>query len=118
MSESGNDGKKSDMREFSRIDHQCMVSYREKGTRDYDVAQTRNVSVGGMYLRTGMAYASGTLLELLVRFPFFNQRVPVTGIVITSRGDAPGFGTSIRFLDLNQGIARQLEAYIDTHRQK
>ena len=117
MADDTDNGKKADMREFSRIDHQCMVSYREKGSQDYDVAQTRNVSVGGMYLKTPRAFESGVLLELLVRFPFFPQRVPVTGIVIGSRNDVPGFGTSIRFLDLNQGVARQLDAYISAHRQ-
>ena len=48
-----------------------MVSYRVKAEVDnYDISQTRNLSLGGMMLTTNREFSLGTVLAIDIRLPF------------------------------------------------
>lgn len=72
----------SERRKHSRIMGKFVVSYRVKVEVDnYDISQTRNLSLGGMLLTTNRNFSQGTLLAIDVRLPFFVDAIKITGRV-------------------------------------
>ncbi len=60
-----------DQRQHQRREVSLVVSYRpEDPTAGYGIAQTRNISQGGLLLTTARAFAPGALLAIRIRLPF------------------------------------------------
>lgn len=72
----------SERRKHSRIMGKFVVSYRVKTEVDnYDISQTRNLSLGGMLLTTNRNFPPGTILAIDIRLPFFVDAIKITGKV-------------------------------------
>ena len=96
-----------DQRQHPRRDVNLVVSYQRKGgAAGYGIAQTRNVSQGGMLLTTARAFSPGARLAIRVRLPF--ERLPrlveEAAEAVESRAIARGllYETRVRFLNLNK----------------
>ncbi len=60
-----------DRRRHPRREASLVVSYRrEDPTAGYGIAQTRNISQGGILLTTARAFAPDALLAIRIRLPF------------------------------------------------
>lgn len=72
-------------RKYPRVAGKFVVSYRIKSEVDnYDITQTRNLSLGGMLLTTNRNFSPGTILAIDVRLPFFIDAISFTGRVTES----------------------------------
>lgn len=76
----------SDRRKFERLSKTFIVSYRVLQEEDnYDLTQTKNVSVGGMLITTNRKFASGTILSVDIRLPFLLEPLNLKGCVVESK---------------------------------
>jgi hypothetical protein len=94
-----------------------VVSYRIKAEVDnYDITQTRNLSLGGMLLTTNRNFSPGTILAIDVRLPFFIDAISFTGKVLGSKEVVKEliYDTYIQFLDIDsraEGIVKDTVGY-------
>lgn len=73
-------------RRYARLSKTFIVSYRVYEEVDnYDLTQTRNVSVGGMLITTNHKFPAGTFLAIDIRLPFLIEPLSLKGRVIDSR---------------------------------
>jgi hypothetical protein len=104
-------------RRHQRVAGKFVVSYRVKADVDnYDITQTRNLSLGGMLLTTNRNFPPGTVLAIDVRLPFFIDAINFTGVVIDSKEVVKDliYDTHIQFLNIDQkseGIVRDTVGY-------
>ncbi len=71
-----------DRRQHPRREASLVVSYRpEDPTAGYGIAQTRNISQGGMLLTTARAFAPGAVLAIRIGLPFRCSPSFVSGTV-------------------------------------
>lgn len=104
-------------RKQPRVAGKFVVSYRVKAEVDnYDITQTRNLSLGGMLLTTNRNFTSGTLLAIDVRLPFFIDAIGFTGRVLESKEVVKDliYDTHIQFLDIDpkaEGIVSDTVGY-------
>ena len=94
-------------REYDRS--RLIVDVYFDGTDTTGVASTKDISLGGLYMKTQTAIPEGA--HLVVRIPFGNgKEVVCTGEVIYS---SPGKGVGVRFRDLNDECRTLLEAELE-----
>lgn len=75
-----------DRRKYPRLSRTFIVSYRVfQEINNYDLTQTKNVSVGGMLLTTNRKFAPGTVLAVDIRLPFLMEPLNLKGRVIQSK---------------------------------
>lgn len=104
-------------RKHPRVAGKFVVSYRIKAEVDnYDITQTRNLSLGGMLLTTNRNFSPGAILAIDVRLPFFIDAISFTGKVIDSKEVVKEliYDTYIQFLDIDskaEGIVRDTVGY-------
>ena len=78
--------KKNERRKHPRLDKTFIVSYRIFAEADnYDLTQTKNISVGGMLLTTNRLFRPGTVLSIDIRLPFLMEPLNLKGRVVESR---------------------------------
>ena len=95
-----------DRRQHQRRGVSLVVSYRpEDPTAGYGIAQTRNISQGGVLLTTARAFAPGALLAIRVRLPLRCSPSFVSGTAesVESREIVQRllYETRLRLVDLN-----------------
>ena len=91
-------------RKKPRIAGKFVVSYRVKvEVNNYDISQTRNLSLGGMLLTTNRFFSRGTVLAIDIRLPFFIDAIKITGMVIESKEVVKDliYDTRIQFLEID-----------------
>jgi len=94
-------------REYDRS--RLIVDVYFDGTDTTGVASTKDISLGGLYLKTQTAIPEGA--HLVVRIPFVSgSEVVCTGEVIYSN---PGKGVGVRFRDLNDESRRLLQVELE-----
>lgn len=104
-------------RKHPRVAGKFVVSYRVKAEVDnYDITQTRNLSLGGMLLTTNRNFSPGTILAIDVRLPFFIDAISFTGKVLDSKEVVKEliYDTYIQFLDIDskaEGIVKDTVGY-------
>jgi len=104
-------------RKHPRVAGKFVVSYRVKAEVDnYDITQTRNLSLGGMLLTTNRNFSPGTILAIDVRLPFFIDAISFTGRVLDSKEVVKEliYDTYIQFLDIDskaEGILKDTVGY-------
>lgn len=104
-------------RKQPRVAGKFVVSYRVKADIDnYDISQTRNISLGGMLLTTNRDFAHGTVLAIEIRLPFFIDAINLTGRVMESKEVVKDliYDTRIQFLEIDpkaEGIVRDTVGY-------
>ena len=107
----------SERRKHPRVAGKFVVSYRVKAEVDnYDITQTRNLSLGGMLLTTNRNFSPGTILAIDVRLPFFIDAISFTGKVLDSKEVVKEliYDTYIQFLDIDskaEGIVKDTVGY-------
>jgi Tfp pilus assembly protein PilZ len=87
-------------RQFPRI--RVALSVRAQSIRDLDPLVTEDVSLGGMFLRTGLDIAIGSELRLLVTHPLTGQTVAVDTVVrrrVEHPPERAGLGVELFGLD-------------------
>lgn len=78
--------KGPDRRKAARLDKAFVVSYRVyKEVDNYDLTQTKNVSMGGMLLTTNRLFPAGTILAVDIRLPFLPEPLSLKCKVIKSK---------------------------------
>lgn len=78
--------KGSERRQHPRIDKTFVVSYRIFAeANNYDLTQTKNISVGGMLITTNRLFKPGTVLAIYIRLPFLGKPLSLKGRVVESR---------------------------------
>lgn len=104
-------------RKQPRIAGKFVVSYRVKVEVDnYDISQTRNLSLGGMLLTTNRFFSHGTILAIDIRLPFFIDAIKLVGMVVASKEVVKDliYDTRIQFLEIDpkaEGIVNDTVGY-------
>ena len=104
-------------RKHPRVAGKFVVSYRVKTDVDnYDISQTRNLSLGGMLLTTNRSFSLGTILAIEIRLPFFIEALNLTGRVMESQEVVKDliYDTRIHFLEIDpkaEGIVKDTVGY-------
>jgi hypothetical protein len=94
-------------REYDRS--RLIVDVFFDGTDTTGVASTKDISLGGLYMKTQTAIPEGA--HLVVRIPFgAGREVVCTGEVVYSN---PGKGVGVRFRDLNDECRTLLEVELE-----
>jgi uncharacterized protein (TIGR02266 family) len=95
-------------RKFRRVPLATMV-HTEAAGQPYSV-EGRNISAGGMLVKTEKTLEEGLLLRLEFQLPGDLDPVHATGVV---QHVLPGSFMGIRFVDLSHRDRRRIEAYVD-----
>ena len=104
-------------RRYPRIAGKFVVSYRVKAEVDnYDISQTRNLSLGGMMLTTNRVFSPGAVLAIDIRLPFFIDAIYIIGRVVESKEVVKDliYDTRIQFLEIDpkaEGIVNDTVGY-------
>ena len=107
----------AERRKKPRVAGKFVVSYRVKVEVDnYDISQTRNLSLGGMMLTTNREFPHGTVLAIDIRLPFFIDAINLTGRVIESKEVVRDliYDTRLQFLAIDpksEGIVNDTVGY-------
>ena len=105
-----------EQRRYPRRDASLLVGYQRKdGAAGYGIAQTRNVSLGGMLLTTAKAFPAGTRLAIRIRLPFrgLPRLVQEAAEVVESTEFVRSllYETRVRFVDLVEQSSRILRDF-------
>ena len=102
-------------RRYPRLSANFVTSYKIKQTpNDFDLSQTKNVGQGGVLLTTNRQFIPGTLLILMVKFPFVLQRIEVSATVVDSKEVAKDvlYETRLAFAYLDKKFFQELGEFI------
>jgi uncharacterized protein (TIGR02266 family) len=94
-------------RKFRRVPLAAVVR-AEAGGAPYSV-EGRNISAGGMLVKTAQTAAEGSTLRLEFHLPGDPNPIRVTGAV---QHVSPDAFMGIRFVDLNEADRRRIAAYV------
>ena len=92
-------------RKLPRIVGRFIVSYGILEVSDnIDISQTKNLSLGGMFLTTNKQFCAGTNLALEIRLPFDPDPIMLIGKVIESREVTKGliYDTRLECLSIDE----------------
>lgn len=104
-------------RKHRRVDARIKVAFRsvEELTHEY----TRNISVGGIFLKTDRLVDPNAEIELDIQFPDamgeFHVRGKVARLMTLSNPDAPGkpfYGVGVRFIEPSQAMLDAIERVV------
>ena len=108
-------------RKHPRISGRFVVSYRIiEDNYCTDVAQTKNISAGGMLLTTNRQFNSGTILALEIRLPFSPDAIKLVGKVLESQEVTKGliYDTRIQFLEVDERRKKAIKDTVDYYLKK
>ena len=92
-------------RKFPRAIGRFIVSYRVIPTNsNFDITQTKNISLGGMLLTTNCQFSKGTNLALEIRLPFDPDPIMIIANVLESKEISKGiiYDTRLIFLAVDE----------------
>ncbi|MEW5757883.1 MAG: PilZ domain-containing protein [Candidatus Omnitrophota bacterium] len=101
-----------DRRKHERISKKFIVTYKVRDEmNNYDITQTKNVSLGGMLISTNRSFKSGTILSLETRLPFVPDKIILYAKVIESKEVVEGliYDTRLCFQELDKQSKESLE---------
>lgn len=106
-------------RKYRRVKGSFMVSYRVLEEKDnVDMTQSKDLSLGGMYLTTSRFFAPGVKLALEIRLPFDPNPIILTARVIESKEITKNliYDTRLEFLSIDEehkkSITNTVEHYL------
>ncbi|MFH1198869.1 MAG: PilZ domain-containing protein [Candidatus Omnitrophota bacterium] len=106
-------------RKYTRAKGTFIVSYRVlEEENNIDVTQTKDLSLGGMYLTTSRFFKIGTQLAIEIRLPFDPHPIQLVGRVVNSRVITKDliYDTRLEFLQVDEhhkkSISNTVEHYI------
>jgi uncharacterized protein (TIGR02266 family) len=89
-----------------------------KEVLDFVTSYMRNISSGGLFLKTDDAYPLGTIVFLRFTMPGDTQPVEVDGEVVWSNRGSRGYfpkGMGIKFLKLNADDSEKIKIFVEEH---
>jgi len=95
-------------RKFRRVPLVAVVHAEAEG-RPYSV-EGRNISAGGMLVKTDKTLEEGIALRLEFHLPGDPKGIQATGVV---QHVMPGSFMGIRFVDLKEADRKRIEAYVE-----
>lgn len=104
-------------RQYIRLDRSVMISYKKAGSsEDYDMTSTKDISKAGTFFFSHINYPVGTMLELLVRFPFRigKEYVNVISKVQNARKKGNLYGIGVVFIKMDKTVLSELYSFIDS----
>lgn len=108
-------------RKHPRARGRFVVHYRLFEERDnVDITQTKNISLGGMYLTTNKQFEPGVKLTLEIRLPFDPHPIMIIGKVLESREVAKNliYDTRLEFLAIDDKHAEIINQTVDYYVKK
>lgn len=103
-------------RKYPRINARFIVSYRILEESDnLAIAQTKNLSMGGMLFTTNKQFDSGAKLVLEIRLPFDPDPIMIVGHVLESREVSKDliYDTRLQFLAIDKKHQKVVNETID-----
>jgi c-di-GMP-binding flagellar brake protein YcgR len=106
-------------RKHPRAEYRFVVSYRvleEEG--HVDISQTKNLSLGGMWLTTNRKFGIGAKLSLEMRLPFDPDPIKLVAAVVESKEVVENliYDTHLSFLSIDEKhkkiIGKTVERYL------
>lgn len=107
--------KEAEQREYFRLDKAIIVSYclKDDPKKIYDMSQTRNISFGGMLFTIGQYLEKGTLLDMIVKFPFIRERIKMVGeVAYCSLKKGNIYELGVKFVDLEPRVLEEFKEYL------
>jgi len=107
-----------DRRKTRRGDANFVISYHlQTEDANYDLTQTKNVSQGGMLLTTNRKFEKGTRLDMVMQFPFSDDKIRVVGEVVGSKEVIKDliYETRLMFYDLKDQWSKKLDNFVKEH---
>ncbi len=101
-------------RKYPRADASFLVSYKEIDNQDFNLSQTKNISQGGMLLTTSEIFPDNASLDMIISFPFFSQRINVSGRVVRQKEVTRNFfyETGVEFNNLDQSVFEKIGEFL------
>jgi type IV pilus assembly protein PilZ len=103
-------------RDLLRIDAKVEVEY--KNFDQFYKEYTRNISKGGLFIKTNNVLKQQTVLEIVIRIPGTDTPLKLIGEVVHAiepeMAKAHGWeaGIGLHFVDFDEGVQKQVEAYV------
>lgn len=116
MTYSGNEKRKS-----PRAKGRFVVHYRIlEEQNNIDITQTKDLSLGGMYLTTNRKFEPGTKLALQIRLPFDPNPIMLVGKVVDSKVIAHDliYDTRLEFLQIDKKHVNVIGQTVDYYLKK
>jgi len=111
----------AERRKHPRASGRFVVRYRLFEESDnVDITQTKNISMGGMYLTTNKKFESGVKLTLEIRLPFDPHPIMIIGRVLDSREVAKNliYDTRLEFIAIDEKHAGIITQTVDYYIKK
>ena len=108
-------------RKHPRARGRFVVHYRMFEESDnVDITQTKDISLGGMYLTTNKKFEPGVKLTLEIRLPFDPHPIMIIGKVLDSREVAKNliYDTRLQFLAIDEKHAGIISQTVDYYIKK
>ncbi len=102
-------------RKHPRLNVNFIVSYRVEGpSSPFDLSQTKDVSQGGLLLTTNKKFDKGTILVMTILFPFVEEKMKLTGIVVDSQEKVRDliYETHIQFKEADESLLKEIGEFI------
>ena len=99
----------SDIRRDPRIEVNAYVDYTGKEVLLFH--HIENISLGGISIKSPTIEAVGTIVELVINFPEFDDSVELTGEVVWARAEDEG-RMGIKFIDVDPELKARLKVYL------
>jgi hypothetical protein len=105
--------RKDERRKHPRLNKRCTVSYCGKNNcKDYDMSHTKDISFGGMGFTSSQKFEKGEQLDIIIRFPFVDQPVKMSGKVVQCRERSKIiYDIGVKFLYLAPEILDRFKKY-------
>lgn len=111
----------TEKRKHTRARGRFVVHYKILEEVDnVDMTQTKDLSLGGMYLTTNRKFAPGTRLALQIRLPFDPSPIMIVGKVVDSKEIARDliYDTRIEFLEVDKRHKDVIGQTVDYYTKK
>ncbi|MEK6715420.1 MAG: PilZ domain-containing protein, partial [Candidatus Omnitrophota bacterium] len=111
----------AEKRKHTRLSKTFVVSYRVYEEVDnYDLTQTKNVSVGGMLLTTNRKFNPGTILSVDIRLPYLLEPLNLKARVIDSKQIVKNliYDTHLELIDIDEDNKEIINKTVVFHLKK
>ncbi|UCC95610.1 MAG: PilZ domain-containing protein [Candidatus Omnitrophota bacterium] len=105
----------ADRRKYPRLPTTYIVRYKPRYSKtNYEVTQTKNISLGGIFLLTPKMLKQGQQLEMHIQFPFARKKIMVLARVISCEKLARGeiYETRLKFIEMSEETKQKLAEII------
>ena len=108
-------------RKAPRLEYNFVVSYRVLEEQDnVDITQTKNISLGGMWLTTNRKFNIGAKLALDIRLPFDPDPIKLVGVVVEAKEVVTNliYDTHLAFTSVDEKHKKTINKTVEHYLQK